>query len=101
MMTKNNIIYVRKKSTEPIVRANDEQIKYLIDYMGRHKDFAAGRFLGVQGKIKLNKQWESLTNSLNDIGPTKTPDKWQNVIYTQIFIVSIELFSKQNSRYLI
>lgn len=82
IMTKTNIIYVRVKSTESIVRANDEQIKFLIDYMGRHKDFAAGRFIGVQGKIKLRSQWESLTNSLNEIGPTKSSEKWQNVIYT-------------------
>lgn len=81
-MTKTNIIYVRKKSTEPIVRANDEQIKFLIDYMGRHKDFAAGRFIGVQGKIKLRSQLESLTNSLNEIRPTKSSEKWQYVIHT-------------------
>jgi len=43
--------------------------------MGRHKDFATGRFISVQGKIKLKSQWESLTNSLSEIGPTKSPEK--------------------------
>lgn len=48
--------------------------------MERHKDFAAERFLGVQGKTKLNSQWQNLTNSLNEIGPTKSAEKWKNVI---------------------
>ncbi|KYN07982.1 hypothetical protein ALC62_01043 [Cyphomyrmex costatus] len=49
--------------------------------MESHSEFAAGKFLGKEGKLHYAQQWERLTEILNSLstGPGKTTKQWQTV----------------------
>ncbi|XP_068993177.1 uncharacterized protein [Neodiprion pinetum] len=58
---------------------NSKQRKYLIEYMNNHREFAAGRLIGAQGKAKGDELWKALTRELNSLGFEKTQIQWQKV----------------------
>lgn len=61
------------------------QIEELVGYMEGHPMFAAGKFVGHDGKIKQRVQWEKLATILNALGGSHKNDKqWQTVCLTAI-----------------
>ncbi|XP_046384070.1 uncharacterized protein LOC124166074 [Ischnura elegans] len=59
-------------------RASGDQLNYLVDYMLAHKEFAAGRLNGGQGKAHQKNQWERLADTLNDFpGADKAVSEWK------------------------
>ncbi|XP_075974765.1 uncharacterized protein LOC142975663 [Anticarsia gemmatalis] len=65
---------------EPRVRASPEQFSILLDYMERHGDLSRPQ-QGPQGRIKSERMWNELANTLNSLGGgvIKSPDKWKKV----------------------
>ncbi|XP_063220330.1 uncharacterized protein LOC134529803 [Bacillus rossius redtenbacheri] len=59
------------------VRANPEQVAYLLDYMMLHPAFASGRCLGPAGRAKLKAMWKDLCEALNKLGSPKDTTLWQ------------------------
>ncbi|CAG9772242.1 unnamed protein product [Ceutorhynchus assimilis] len=50
----------------------------LMAYMEEHKDFANGRFLGLQGRETQRKMWSTIANRLNALGyGERSAEKWQ------------------------
>ncbi|XP_075982203.1 uncharacterized protein LOC142980613 [Anticarsia gemmatalis] len=65
---------------EPRVRASPEQFSILLDYMERHGDLSRPQ-QGPQGRIKSERMWNELANTLNSLGGgvIKSPDKWKKM----------------------
>ncbi|XP_075977881.1 uncharacterized protein LOC142977692 isoform X2 [Anticarsia gemmatalis] len=65
---------------EPRVRASPEQFSILLDYMERHGDLSRPQ-QGPQGRIKSERMWNELANTLNSLGGgvIKSPDKWKKI----------------------
>ena len=58
----------------------NDQMEILLEFMEEHSLFARRQImkLGPQGKEKYKKMWKTLTNKLNEIGPSKKSDaEWQ------------------------
>ncbi|XP_046391677.1 uncharacterized protein LOC124159805 [Ischnura elegans] len=66
------------KTERRTARASGAQLNYLVDYMLAHKEFAAGRLSGGQGKVRQKREWERLADNLNDFpGAEKTVPEWK------------------------
>ncbi|XP_050563957.1 myb-related transcription factor, partner of profilin [Spodoptera frugiperda] len=65
---------------ESRVRASQEQLSTLLEYMATHGDLARP-LAGSQGRVRSDRLWTELTNILNAVGGgvSKTTDKWKKV----------------------
>jgi len=61
--------------------ATENQKLYLLAYMEKNVHLSQGEFYSLQGKEDLAKDWDILTQLLNDIteGCKKSAAKWQDV----------------------
>ncbi|KAJ8704345.1 hypothetical protein PYW08_013069 [Mythimna loreyi] len=65
---------------ESRVRASPEQLLTLLEYMETHGDLARP-LAGSQGRVRSDRLWTELTNTLNAVGGgvSKTTEKWKKV----------------------
>lgn len=58
-----------------------EQVKAMLDFMGRNTEFATGSVRTLEARHTSKKLWGELTEILNDcrVGPVKTMDGWSKV----------------------
>lgn len=74
-----------KMSSSNQFKLNEEHWHVLIEFMENHRDFACGRFSGVNGREIHRKLWSEVVNLLNSLGyGTRTIEKWQKVRYKTI-----------------
>lgn len=69
----------------------ENQKELLLLYMTQHMEFAKGHItkLGPQGQIKFNSMWKELADTLNGLGPSKSPNEWKKMIVN--FFIYIDL----------
>lgn len=60
-----------------------EQIKAVVEFMGRHVDLASGSLRTLQDRHLNRKLWNELSNIVNNMqtGTKKTSDGWRKVLY--------------------
>jgi hypothetical protein len=62
-------------------RTSPAQYEELASYMMSHSAFAAGKFLGKEGKVSFDQQWGTLAERLNAVsgGAQKNVAQWRTV----------------------
>lgn len=58
---------------------SDRKVDEVLSYTEIHDRFAAGKFMGVDGKRQNADQWERFVNRLNALGPKKLLKAWRAV----------------------
>ncbi|XP_046405561.1 uncharacterized protein LOC124170700 isoform X2 [Ischnura elegans] len=67
----------RAKKNTRVGRANERQLKLLVDYMSTHSGLASGRFTGSLGFEKTQRHWQTLSAMLNELGGIKDIEQWK------------------------
>lgn len=69
-------------------KASPEQLTMLLHCLEKDRDLAMGRYTGLEGRLRQTNAWLKITQKLNaSSGPTKTPDKWQQVHICITYVV--------------